>query len=331
MYKILNSQGLGVGSRQNELIELALTYKFDGVEVDMVDLLGRHDTLGKEFACQFFKSASTDMGTFHLPVKLGGTDEEYQASVAKLDTIVDLATTLGSKQCYIKIEPTSKNFTFQENFEKHQSRLQEIGAKFEPHGIRIGLALQSAGVNVGEGEYKFIHTAEEILTLAKTVGQSNVGLCLDTWQWVVGGGALDQLQEVDAANLVTELRLADVTPGTDLEKATRKDRTALPGDSADAFSFKVTQYLKSAGYDGPISVATAPTTFDDDARTKVVEDLSKRLDLIIAGEDPAQIAAAAAAEAAQEAEAAGEGGAEGGTEGDAGSQEEAVAAGSEAT
>ena len=32
MYKILNSQGLGVAGRQNELIELALTYGFDGVD-----------------------------------------------------------------------------------------------------------------------------------------------------------------------------------------------------------------------------------------------------------------------------------------------------------
>ena len=46
MYKILNSGGLGVAGKQNELIELALTHGFNGVEVDMVDLVGRHDTLG---------------------------------------------------------------------------------------------------------------------------------------------------------------------------------------------------------------------------------------------------------------------------------------------
>jgi hypothetical protein len=99
MYKILNSQGLGVAGRQNELIELALTYGFDGVEVDIDDLVGRHDALGKEFACQFLQSAKTDMGTFCLPAKLGGSDEEFNASIAKLDTIIDLANTLDAKQC----------------------------------------------------------------------------------------------------------------------------------------------------------------------------------------------------------------------------------------
>jgi sugar phosphate isomerase/epimerase len=286
MYKILNSEGLGVGGRQNELIELALTYGFNGVEVDVVDLVGRHDTLGKQFACQFLQSASTDMATFCLPFQLDGTDEEYAASIEKTDTILDLAQTLGAKQCYVKIKPTSKNFTFQENFEKHQTRLQELGEKFAAVGIRIGVALQASGVSVGEGEYKFVHTAEEILTLAKTVGHDNVGLCLDCWEWAVGGGTLDQLKSVDAKQLITELRLADVAEGVDMAAATKKDRTALPGDNEGSLSFALTQHLVAADYEGPISVATAVATFDDESRDKVVEALSKRLDQIIAGEDP---------------------------------------------
>ena len=71
MEKILNTQGLGVAGRQNELIELALTYKFKGVEVDMEDLVGRHDAMGKEFACQFLQSAKIELGTFQLPITIG--------------------------------------------------------------------------------------------------------------------------------------------------------------------------------------------------------------------------------------------------------------------
>jgi len=289
MYKILNSQGLGVDGRQNELIELALTYGFDGVEVDIIDLVGRHDALGKQFACQFLQSASTDMGTFCLPFKLDGTEEEYAASIKKLDTILDLAQTLGAKQCYVKIRPTSKNFTFQENFEKHQSRLRELGDKFSATGIRIGVAVQASGFKIGEGEYKFIHTAEEILALLKTVGHESIGLCLDCWEWVVGGGTLEHLNSVDASKLITELRLADVSDGIELATATKKDRTALPGDNEGSFSFALTQQLLAAGYNGPISVATALVTFDDEVREKVVEDLSKRLDQLIAGDDPSVV------------------------------------------
>ena len=141
LYKILNTQGLGVAGKQNELIELALTHDFSGVEVDVVDLVGRHDALGKQFACQFLQSAEINMGTFCLPANLGGTDEEFNASIAKLDTIIDLANTLKARCCYVYIEPTSNTRAFQENFELHQSRLRAIGERLEPHGIRLGVAL----------------------------------------------------------------------------------------------------------------------------------------------------------------------------------------------
>ncbi len=303
MYKILNSQGLGVSGKQNELIELALTHNFNGVEVDISDLVGRHDALGKEFACQFLKSAKIDMGTFCLPAALGGTDDEYQSSIANLETIIDLANSLNAKRCYVEIEPTSSTLTFQENFEQHQTRLREIGEAFEPHGIQLGVSLQASSVKDAEGEHKFVQTAEEALTLAKT-GQSNVGLALDCWEWVVGGGTIEQLQELNPTETFTEVRLGDVAADADLADICKNARTKLPGDAIGSVSVLLTKHLIDSKYDGPISVATNLNTFSEGVRDKVVGVMSRQLDQIIAGEDPAALLAAAAAEA--EAEADGE-------------------------
>ena len=323
MYKILNSQGLGVSGRQNELIELALTHNFGGVEVDIVDLVGRHDALGKEFACQFLQSAKIDMGTFCLPAKLGGTQDEFESSIAKLETIINLANTLNAKQCYVKIERSSKTLTFQENFEQHQSRLREIGEALEPHGIKIGVALQASAGKEPEGEFKFIQTADEIATLAKTVGQDNVGLVLDCWEWVVGGGTIEQLQDAELCKKITEVRLADVRAGSDLAKIVKNDRTKLPGDELNSFSVKATKALVDAGYDGPMSVSTSLSTFAEGSRDKVVGILSRQLDQIIAGEDPAAILAAAKA-ALDEEEAAAS--AEGDADSDEGTADDKSAA-----
>ena len=128
MYKVLNSKGLGVAGRQNELIELALTHGFKGVEIDMNDLVGRHDALGKEFACQFLQSANMDIGAFDLPINFGGTDAEFVASCEKLETIMDLAATLNAKRCRVRIEPNNETTSFQENFERHRERIEDIGA-----------------------------------------------------------------------------------------------------------------------------------------------------------------------------------------------------------
>ena len=288
MYKVLNSKGLGVAGRQNELIELALTHGFQGVEIDMTDLVGRHDALGKEFACQFLQSAKMDIGTFDLPVNFGGTDAEFVASCEKLETIMDLAATLNAKRCRVRIEPNSEATPFQENLERHRERIEDIGARFEEHGIRVGLYLQASSAVEADGNYKFIQTAEEILTLVKAIGHANVGLSLDTWEWVVGSGAMDQISDLDLG-LLSEVILSDVgaeaTPGS----YTAADRV-LPCTGGDPFSLKLCEFLKTKGFDGAISMGTeghmyagAPNRHD------VVGKLSVFIDKLVEGEDPTYV------------------------------------------
>jgi sugar phosphate isomerase/epimerase len=302
VYKILNSGGLGVAGKQNELIELALTHGFSGVEVDMVDLIGRHDTLGKQFACQFLQSAKIDMGTFKLPVDPGASDEDYAQSIAKLDTIIDLATTLNAKCCYVEIGFSNGLYSFQECFEKHQQRLQELSEKFSETPIKIGLWLRASNGEPPEGEFKFIQTAEELLTLAKAVGQSNVGICLEAWQWAIGGGTVEQLTEAGIENVVTEIRLADVAEGADLTAIKETDRTELPGDKLDSFSVQLCRAIIASPAEVPISVATDLGTFATGPREAIVGRISKQLDLLIAGEHPAEILAAEEKAAQESAE-----------------------------
>lgn len=287
MYKILNSRGLGVAGKQNELIELALTHGFNGVEVDMEDLVGRHDTLGKQFACQFLQSANIDLGSFRLPINLGGTDEQYAASIAKLDTILDLATTLNAKCCYVDVMPNNEQYAFQDNFQKHQARLQELGEKFSSSSVKIGLALNGSVAKPADGDFKFIQTGDELLTLVKSVGQDNVGLCVDSWEWVVSGGTLEQL--TGAAGLITELRLADVAAGADTSAIKSSDRTSLPGDTEGSFSVQLCKAILAGNKDIPVSVSTDLSTYADGSRDSIVGKLSKQLDLLIAGEDPVAV------------------------------------------
>ena len=300
-YKILNSGGLGVAGRQNELIELALTHKFDGVEIDMNDLVGRHDTLGKEFACQFLQSARIDLGTFDMPMDFGATDDDFAKQSEKLDTIIDLAKTLGTHQCVIRIAPQAKEFAFQDNFEKHSQRISAIADKLKDADMRVGLFLQASKVGKVLGDYKFIQTAEELLTLVKTIGHSNVGVCLDTFEWEAGDGALDQLSDLDINETVTEVRFSDLSPTADKKDLKKGDRL-LPGDGENSFSVRLAELLREKTYQGAISVGTGTTTYSDINRHKVVAKLSFRLGQLVAGEDPTIDPNAAPAE--EEGEAA---------------------------
>lgn len=282
MEKILNCSGLGVSGRQNELIELALTHKFDAVEIDMADLLGRHDALGKEFACQFLQSAKMTIGTFRLPIDLGAADDVYQKQLAKVDTILELASELNGTRCYVRIAPDHDTLSFQENFEQHRTRLAELAEKFAGKSIQIGLLLQ-ASPELQKRGFKFIQTTEELLTLVKTVGQSNVGVCLDTWNWVVGQGAMDQLSEL-SADKITEVRLADVPADAD-PTAIKQSQMVLAGDSDTSIVPAVLKHLKSINYDGAVSVLTNSAMLGGRSKNSVVGGIAKQLTnlLIVAG------------------------------------------------
>ena len=310
MYKILNTRGLGVGGKQNELIELALTFGFSAVEVDMVDLVGRHDAMGKEFACQFLQSAKNlDMGTFCLPIDLGGDNDQYGASIAKVDTILDLASTLNSKTCYLEIQPNNENFSFQECFENHQTRLQELAERFAAKNLNIGLSLSASTAQPPEGTFKFIQTADEIVTLAKAIAHPNVGICLNSWEWVLGGGTVETAKTA-GKDLIKEVRLADVSAEANRDDIKPSDRTTLPGEFENSFSFQLMQWVASENLEIPVSASTELSTYSGGSRDNVIKLISRNLDLLIEGKDPCVAVAEMEAAAAAEAEAA-EGEAEG--------------------
>ena len=300
MEKILNAQGLGVAGRQNELIELALTYQFKGVEVDMEDLVGRHDAMGKDFACQFLQSAKIELGTFRLPVSIGAAENDFVRFESKVPTIVSLCEALQGNRCYILIE-TSSDTKFEENLELHRIRLHSLGQTLAQSQIKLGLALQP--VSGHEKEHAFVQTADQMLSLIETVNHPNVGLALDTWQWLASGGTTEQLTQMKPEQ-VTELRLADVCEQADTNDLKSSDRV-FPGAQSDSVSVAVFKQLHAAGYDGSVSIATDVSTFSGVQRDDQVARISRLLDRLMANEDlndPAPAASVEAEETAEDAE-----------------------------
>ena len=72
MYKNFNTASLGIMARQSELIELALTYQFKGLDVDIVDLQKR----GLDPAKRFLGGTKLNLG-FELPTVLAGDDATF--------------------------------------------------------------------------------------------------------------------------------------------------------------------------------------------------------------------------------------------------------------
>ncbi|MFM7928992.1 MAG: sugar phosphate isomerase/epimerase, partial [Pirellula sp.] len=70
MYKNLNAQTLGISGRQSDLIELAMTYGFQGLDIDAVDLQRRALRTDFERASRFLMSSGLRVTGFDVPCDL---------------------------------------------------------------------------------------------------------------------------------------------------------------------------------------------------------------------------------------------------------------------
>lgn len=279
MEKILLLKGLNTGGRQNELIELAMTYKFDSVEIDMADLLGRMEVLGKAFALQFLTSSKTKVGTFRVPVDFGAPDAQYQAQVAKLGTVIELAKALGASRCFYEVTAGSDSHSFQQNFDLQTGRIKAVAEQLGAAGIRLGLKLEPLSGRK-ERSYKFIQSAEQLLTLIRMCGSKHVGLCLETGSWTMLGGASDQISELTAQQL-TEVRFADGELNVGEQPA-----YFLPGQLDSSIANAVARHLHQVKYDGAIAITGHPSMFSRKNRDVVVrgmESALRQIEEIVAG------------------------------------------------
>lgn len=288
MFKNLVGEGLGVSGRQNEMIELALTYGFHGLDVDMNDMVGRAVEVSQQFACQYLLAAekSLQVGTFELPIDFRVDDAKFQASLSKLETMSSICEELKAKRAFVNV-PASASLPFQENFERYRARIGEVADKLAAIGIRIGLAFNATGEAAKRLEHKFITTPAELLTLIKTIGRPNVGLMLDTWHWHLGGGTLDQLKSLTGEQVIS-VRFADFPADLTVDSAKPKSRLLLnPEDGT--FTVSVLRWLNEISYEGPLADCPSSSQFMGMTRERIVQTLSENLNevLPIAGIDKA--------------------------------------------
>lgn len=279
MYKSLCTDGLGVSIRQNELIEFALTFGYKGIEIDMADMVGRAEKMGDEFATQFVNAANVEISTFELPIDFSATEENFQAQAGKIDKICDLAKSIGAKHCYINVKSTHPALQYQENFEKHRERIAGIADKLAEVGTKIGLQFMAGGA-AGD-DMRFIHQPDEMLALVKSIGHSNVGFVLDTWNWQVAGGTLSELKELDLAH-VFEVRMADPVDGFDATNIDRSKRLE-PGTNSSTLCQPTLDWLVESNFEGPVALTAQVAKQAGNAGDILFQRIAKVLDQMLEG------------------------------------------------
>ncbi|MFH1267748.1 MAG: sugar phosphate isomerase/epimerase [Planctomycetota bacterium] len=279
MFKNLNASALGVSGHQSEIIELALTYRFQGMDADIVELATRAELHGMPYARRLIDSAGIHIGTFRLPLEWDTDDDVFRPELEKLSEYAQVAAEIGCTRCVATIAPAGDKRPYHENFEFHRHRFFDVSQALEPFNIRLGIGFRAAANLRQSQAFQFIHDLDALSLLVNMIGAPNVGILLDVWDLHVSGGSPENVRSLSAEQIVA-VQLADVpaedTPTAELTEASR--RMPLEEGGIDLPAYIVA--LAEIGYKGPVSFKPDRSALKGRRRDPIVRQVAGAMDMI---------------------------------------------------
>ena len=279
MYKNLNATALGISGRQSELIELAMTYGFKGLDIDLNDLVKRSKRSSFEHASRYLKSAEIGVSGFEVPIDLDADEDAFAKAIDGLPDIIDMASKVEAKSGSLRLPSATDRLPFNEYFDVLRKRVDQIAVAMSSSDLRLGLYFSAAEEFRKGKEFKFIHDTEGFLAFYKAVAQKAIGVTIDTWSWTIGGGTLEHLGGIDPTNIVS-LRLADAEVDVDRETASYKNRL-MPGEDRLVPNTEIVKHLFEAGYEGQVAAAGHQSTLTGMTRDAIVSLAQDCLDKVL--------------------------------------------------
>ena len=276
MFKNLSTDGIGVSGRQSEVIELALSFGFKGIDVDLNDFAAQVKASGLPHARRLLDSAKLKFGSFRLPLVWDDSDDVYHQSVAQLAEPLKLATDLGVKRAVTAIAPANDLRPYHENFEFHRRRLTEIGELLAGAGMKLGVEFTATAAARKDRAFQFIHSFDAVLMLIQMVRAQNVGVVVDTWQIHAAGNSLDELRKLPAERIVAAY-ISDAPVEVEPAALTEADRL-LPGETGKIDNVAALGLLGELGFDGPVTPRVDRSRAGAMRREQLVKLAGERLD-----------------------------------------------------
>ncbi len=277
MYKNLDIKSLGLSGTQSEMIELALSYRFQGMSIDLASFYRQVEEHGLPHARRLIDSARIKIASFRLPFALHAADADgYRLGLAELPKMAEVAQALGCTRCIAAVQPASDERPYHENFEFHRKRISEVNDVLKQHDVRLGLEFQAPAALRKGRAFQFIHAFDGLLHLAKAA--SNVGVVVDLWQMHLTGAGVEEIKALRPEQIVA-VYLSDVAEDADLEAADDAGRL-LPGETGTIDSAAALTTLAELGYEGPVTPRAYRKAIEEQSRDAIVRLASQRLEEI---------------------------------------------------
>jgi sugar phosphate isomerase/epimerase len=280
-YKNFAPGHIGVRANQQQSLEYAIKYGFEGISPDPGEFKNKSATEIGEWL-QSMKEKGIRYGAGGLPVEFRRDEKRFKIELAALPRQAGLLKQLGVTRMATWIMPGSNELTYRQQFDMLTKRFREIAKVLKDYDIRLGLEFVGPRTSRVRNRFAFISTQAEMMELVNAIGTGNVGLLLDSWHWYTSHGTVDELLEL-TNNDVVHLHVNDAPAGIDVDQQV-DNRRELPVTTGVINLKGFINAMVKIGYDGAVECEP----FDQELRKmepdaavqKTSESLDRLWDLI---------------------------------------------------
>ncbi|NQU23223.1 MAG: sugar phosphate isomerase/epimerase [Candidatus Nealsonbacteria bacterium] len=276
MFKNLNHSALGVVGHQSEIIELALTYRFGGMDLDVAEFATRAKLHGMPYARRLIDSAKIRLGSFQLPLAWNTEDGVFRADLEKLPGYAEVAVEVGCTRCLATLSPACDTRPYHENFEFHRDRFSQIAQALQPVGVRFGVGFQAAEYLRKDRAFQFVHDLDALTLLVNMIDTPNMGMLLDVWDLVACGGSAATIRSLPLEQIVA-VQVAEMSPDVAAADLDEKSRLLPDAENGRVNVASMLTTLGEMGYDGPVTVIPSQGIFHTRRREVVVKQTAEAL------------------------------------------------------
>ena len=277
MFKNLNHTALGIAGHQSEIIELALTYRFGGMDLEVADFATRAKIHGMPYARRLIDSAQIRLGSFPLPFAWDTDDEVFRKDLEKLPEYAQAAIKVGCTRCLAMLAPACDTRPYHENFEFHRDRFTQICQVLQPAAVRLGAGFRAAEYLRKDRAFQFVHDLDALTLLVNMVDSPNMGMLLDVWDLVACGGSADTIRSLPLEQIVA-VQVAEMPADVPLSELDEKSRLLPDAESGRVNVPAMLATLAEIGYQGPVTPKPSRGIFHTRRREIVVRQTAEALD-----------------------------------------------------
>ncbi len=278
MFRCLGMAALGLSGRQSELIELALSNGFKGLDLDLLDFAATVKSSDLAKARRFIDSAKLKLGSFQLPFDWQGDEATYRVGLSQLPELAALAAELGCRRAETTVLPGSDERPLHQNFDFYRRRLLELAGVLEPLGVKLAVGFEPAIDRRTGFAFEFIYDFDTLSMLMGMAPSKALCFVIDSWNIVAGGGSLETIKRLPVDKLGV-VYLADAVEELPAKQFPRSNRV-LPGETGLIDNQGLLTWLAEIGYDGPVYPAPEPATLAGQRREAIVKAAGEKLDAL---------------------------------------------------